>query len=92
VLVVDFCLVKQLMCDWNTKYCSLRTVCASKASLKQRMGRAGRVSMGRCYRLVTNEFFSHHIPDHSIPEMQVGGVEGGTKGREGKGGKSRAEG
>ncbi len=69
--VVDFCLVKQLMCDWNTKYCSLRTVCASKASLDQRKGRTGRVSKGRCYRLITKDYYSHHIPEYSIPEMQV---------------------
>lgn len=68
--VIDFCLVKQLMCDWETNFCSLRTVWASHASLTQRQGRAGRVSNGRCYRLITREFL-RKIPTYSIPEMQV---------------------
>lgn len=68
--VIDFCLVKQLMCDWETNFCSLRTVWTSHASLTQRQGRAGRVSNGRCYRLITREFL-RKIPTYSIPEMQV---------------------
>lgn len=34
-------------------------------------GRAGRVSKGYCYRLVTKEFWSKEIPDYMIPEMLV---------------------
>uniref|UniRef100_UPI00398E9638 ATP-dependent RNA helicase TDRD9 isoform X3 n=1 Tax=Pristiophorus japonicus TaxID=55135 RepID=UPI00398E9638 len=33
-------------------------------------GRAGRVSKGYCYRLVTYDFWTHCIPDHAVPEMQ----------------------
>ena len=69
-IVIDFCLVKQLMCDWETNFCSLRTMWASHASLTQRQGRAGRVSNGRCYRLITRQFL-RKIPTYSIPEMQV---------------------
>ena len=70
-VVIDFCLVKQLMCDWETNFCSLRTVWASLASLTQRQGRAGRVSNGRCYRLITRDFLSQNILTYSVPEMQV---------------------
>lgn len=69
--VIDFCLVKQMVCDWSTKYCCLQTVWASQASLTQRKGRAGRVSSGRCYRLITKEFLNNHIPEYSVPEMRV---------------------
>lgn len=72
--VIDFCLVKQMTCDWSTKYCCLQTVWASQASLNQRKGRSGRVSSGRCYRLITSDFFHNHIPEYSVPEMQVGVV------------------
>ncbi|TKS86578.1 putative ATP-dependent RNA helicase TDRD9 [Collichthys lucidus] len=32
-------------------------------------GRAGRVSKGYCYRLVTKEFWKNEIPEYMIPEM-----------------------
>jgi len=49
---------------------SLRLQWASKASAKQRAGRAGRVSNGRVYRLVTRYFWEQHIPHHDTPELQ----------------------
>ncbi len=55
--VIDFCLTKELYCDPNTNFTHLRLEWASKASLKQRKGRAGRVSDGRCYRLITKKFY-----------------------------------
>lgn len=82
-IVIDFCLVKQMMCDWNTKFCCLETVWASQASLNQRRGRAGRVSSGRCYRLITTDFFTNHIPEYSIPEMQASGEGEGRGGGRG---------
>ena len=75
--MIDFCLVKQLSCDWETNFCTLRTEWASLASLTQRQGRAGRVSNGRCYRLISREFLSKHILSYSIPEMQVSKVRCG---------------
>ena len=75
--VIDFCLVKQLSCDWETNFCTLRTEWASLASLTQRQGRAGRVSNGRCYRLISREFLSKHIISYSVPEMQVSKVRCG---------------
>ncbi|KAA0718071.1 ATP-dependent RNA helicase TDRD9 [Triplophysa tibetana] len=67
--VIDFCLVRQLVCDKETNYRSLCITWASKTSCNQRRGRAGRVSKGFCYRLVTRRFWENEIPDYSIPEM-----------------------
>ncbi|XP_069049211.1 ATP-dependent RNA helicase TDRD9 isoform X2 [Lepisosteus oculatus] len=67
--VIDFCLVKHLVCDKETNFQSLRLTWASKTNCNQRRGRAGRVSKGFCYRLVTREFWRSEIPDFVVPEM-----------------------
>ncbi|CAJ1073594.1 ATP-dependent RNA helicase TDRD9 [Xyrichtys novacula] len=67
--VVDFCLVRQMVCDPDTNYQSLRLTWASKTNCNQRKGRAGRVSKGYCYRLVTKEFWRKEIPEYMIPQM-----------------------
>ncbi|XP_038584819.1 ATP-dependent RNA helicase TDRD9 isoform X1 [Micropterus salmoides] len=67
--VIDFCLARHLVCDQDTNYQSLRLTWASKTSCNQRRGRAGRVSKGYCYRLITREFWENEIPDYMIPEM-----------------------
>ncbi|XP_071383843.1 ATP-dependent RNA helicase TDRD9 [Centroberyx affinis] len=67
--VIDFCLARHLVCDKETNYQSLRLTWASKTNCNQRRGRAGRVSKGFCYRLVTKEFWKNEIPDYMIPEM-----------------------
>ena len=69
--VIDFCMVKQMVTDSETGFDRLVTTWASKASLKQRKGRAGRVSEGRCYRLLKKEFHRKHCPTYTVPEMQV---------------------
>ena len=33
-------------------------------------GRAGRVSSGRVYRMVTRKFYAEVLPEYGIPEMQ----------------------
>ncbi|KAL4656333.1 putative ATP-dependent RNA helicase TDRD9 [Arapaima gigas] len=68
-VVIDFCLERQMVCDKETNYQSLHLVWSSKANCSQRRGRAGRVSKGYCYRLVTKEFWKKEIPDHAVPEM-----------------------
>ncbi|XP_026525840.1 ATP-dependent RNA helicase TDRD9 [Notechis scutatus] len=67
--VIDFCLSRNLVCDENTNYQSLRLCWASKNSCDQRMGRAGRVSKGYCYRLVYKDFWANYIPESTVPEM-----------------------
>ncbi|XP_029316166.1 LOW QUALITY PROTEIN: ATP-dependent RNA helicase TDRD9 [Cottoperca gobio] len=67
--VIDFCLARHLVCDQDTNYQSLSLNWASKTNCNQRRGRAGRVSKGYCYRLVTKEFWKNEIPDYMIPEM-----------------------
>lgn len=48
---------------------SLVCVSASKDSMRQRRGRAGRVSDGRCFRLLSREDYHRDTPQSSIPEM-----------------------
>ncbi|XP_061087856.1 ATP-dependent RNA helicase TDRD9 [Conger conger] len=67
--VIDFCLARHLVCDKETNYQCLQLTWASKTNSNQRRGRAGRVSKGYCYRLVTKEFWRNEIPDFVIPEM-----------------------
>ena len=59
------------MCDKQTNFQYLKLAWASKASLAQRKGRAGRVSNGRCYRLITENFYVKFVEDFSIPEIAV---------------------
>lgn len=48
------------------------TVFLSKTNAFLNMpGRAGRVSKGYCYRLVTKRFWNKEIPDHMVPDMLV---------------------
>ncbi|XP_048132237.1 probable pre-mRNA-splicing factor ATP-dependent RNA helicase DEAH9 isoform X3 [Rhodamnia argentea] len=42
----------------------------SKASARQRAGRAGRVRPGKCYRLYTEEYFVNEMATEGIPEIQ----------------------
>lgn len=49
---------------------SLVTTLTSKASAKQRAGRAGRVAPGKCLRLMTEEAFHSQLPAQMVPEMQ----------------------
>ncbi|KAJ0062697.1 hypothetical protein NL108_004311, partial [Boleophthalmus pectinirostris] len=69
--VIDFCLARHLVCDPETNYQSLQLTWASKTNCNQRKGRAGRVSKGFCYRLVTREFWKNEIPDYMTPEILV---------------------
>lgn len=56
-IVIDFCLTKILVTDPNTNLACLKSEWASRNSLIQRAGRVGRVSDGRVYRLITEQFF-----------------------------------
>ncbi|KAJ7352991.1 hypothetical protein OS493_032930 [Desmophyllum pertusum] len=73
--VIDFCLEKCLICDPETNFQSLRLQWLSKANATQRKGRAGRVSSGTCFRMVTKEFYESCLPGFGIPEMQRSPLE-----------------
>ncbi|PIK52137.1 putative ATP-dependent RNA helicase TDRD9 isoform X2 [Apostichopus japonicus] len=67
--VIDFMLTKCMVRDLETNFQCLRLNWASKANAIQRRGRAGRVSNGRCYRLVRKYFYNTCIQEYGIPEM-----------------------
>ncbi|XP_037076856.1 LOW QUALITY PROTEIN: probable ATP-dependent RNA helicase spindle-E [Pollicipes pollicipes] len=66
--VIDFCMTKELTMDPETNYSMLKLSWASKANCLQRRGRAGRVSSGRVYRLVSQRFYEE-LPEYGVPEM-----------------------
>ncbi|XP_076060953.1 tudor domain containing 9 protein spindle E isoform X2 [Oratosquilla oratoria] len=66
--VIDFCLTKILTCDPNTNYTCLKLDWASQASCRQRAGRAGRVSSGRVFRLVSRKFYET-LMMYTTPEL-----------------------
>ena len=62
-VVVDTCKVRELDYDEESGSSALVTKLASQDSLRQRRGRAGRVSAGRCFRLITLGTYSK-LPPH----------------------------
>ena len=67
-IVIDSCRVKEIGFNTETQMSSLQTKFASKDSLRQRRGRAGRVQAGRCFRIITTNTFQK-LPAYSVPEM-----------------------
>ncbi|XP_011664855.1 ATP-dependent RNA helicase TDRD9 isoform X2 [Strongylocentrotus purpuratus] len=67
--VIDFMLLKCMVCDVETNYQSLQLNWASKANAQQRKGRAGRVSSGQVYRLIHKAFYEEYIDEYAIPEI-----------------------
>ena len=70
-LVIDFCLTKQQQQDKDSGCSRLQLMWASKSNCVQRSGRAGRVSEGRCYRLVSKQFYDLQLDKHATPEILV---------------------
>lgn len=68
--VVDFCLTKCVVTDHLSNYQSLQLQWASKSNCQQRAGRAGRVSDGMVFHLVTRSFWTNYLPQYSQPELQ----------------------
>jgi len=67
-VVVDSCRVKETDFDPEKQMNALILKFASKDSLRQRRGRAGRVAAGRCFRVITSNTFAS-LPNHSVPEI-----------------------
>ncbi|CAD5195933.1 unnamed protein product [Musa acuminata subsp. malaccensis] len=70
VYVVDSGFSKQRFYNPISDIESLVVTPISKASARQRAGRAGRIQPGKCFRLYTEEYFLKEMPTEGIPEMQ----------------------
>ncbi|CAA6665809.1 unnamed protein product [Spirodela intermedia] len=70
VYVVDSGFSKQRFYNPISDIENLVVAPISKASARQRAGRAGRVRPGKCFRLYTEEYFVKEMPNEGIPEMQ----------------------
>ncbi|KAL3820393.1 hypothetical protein ACJIZ3_006298 [Penstemon smallii] len=68
--VVDCGFSKQRFYNPMTDIENLVVAPISKASARQRAGRAGRLRPGKCYRLYTEEYYLNEMSAHGIPEMQ----------------------
>ena len=67
--VIDFCCSREVYFNSTTMTENLLLVWAAKATMQQRAGRAGRVSEGTVYRLLTSDFYKS-LEDYPTPEMQ----------------------
>lgn len=63
-------LTKEVHYDPASRSESLQLTWCSKANATQRAGRAGRVSNGFVFRLVTQSFYNNGMPEFPMPEMQ----------------------
>ncbi|KAL4292087.1 hypothetical protein GQ457_14G009490 [Hibiscus cannabinus] len=70
VYVVDSGFSKQRFYNPITDIENLVVAPISKASAKQRAGRAGRIRPGKCYRLYTEEYYLNEMSVQGIPEIQ----------------------
>jgi ATP-dependent RNA helicase DHX57 len=68
-MVVDTCKEKQSSYDPSNRMPMLVERFASRDSLKQRRGRAGRVRPGSCYKLISRSTFGK-LPEHGEPEIK----------------------
>lgn len=68
--VIDFCLVKEVYYDQDSKLEGLKMAWASQSACVQRSGRAGRVQNGHCFRLIPSRFFEHEMYQQATPEIQ----------------------
>lgn len=68
VYIVDCGFAKMRIYDPKTGIESLSVEPISKASAKQRAGRAGRTKSGKCYRLYTEEAYKE-LPETTTPEL-----------------------
>jgi HrpA-like RNA helicase len=66
--IIDSCFVKMKFYDSKLDSDGLFIIPASKFSLNQRAGRAGRTRPGQCYRLIT-EFFYESLYEMTNPEI-----------------------
>lgn len=70
IYVIDCGLCKETCYNPRTGMESLIVVPISKASARQRAGRAGRVSPGKCFRIYTLWSYDNELEENPIPEIQ----------------------
>jgi len=68
-IVIDTGRVKESRFNASTQIKELVTVWTSRASAKQRAGRAGRTGPGVCYKLYIEDFETSYMPLQTSPEM-----------------------
>ncbi|KYR00759.1 DEAD/DEAH box helicase [Tieghemostelium lacteum] len=68
IYVIDSAKVKEKYHEAQRDVTQFQTCWASKSSLRQRKGRAGRVTSGYCYHLITKERYNS-LDENSTPEM-----------------------
>eukprot|EP00033_Pygsuia_biforma_P001838 GCRY01002056.1.p1 GENE.GCRY01002056.1~~GCRY01002056.1.p1 ORF type:complete len:732 (-),score=138.63 GCRY01002056.1:144-2339(-) len=69
VYVIDPGFSKQKVYNPRVRVESLLVTPISKASAKQRAGRAGRTQPGKCFRLYTDKAFKNDLEDQTYPEI-----------------------
>lgn len=69
VYVIDTGFSKQKIYNPRSRVESLTVQPISRASAKQRAGRAGRTRAGKCFRLYTKETFEDELMDTAYPEI-----------------------
>lgn len=69
VFVIDPGFSKQKVFNPRMRVESLLVCPISKASAKQRAGRAGRTQPGKCFRLYTEQTFKEELIENTYPEI-----------------------
>ena len=69
-IVIDSGLVREVRNSKNASMSTLVTGWCSRASSKQRQGRAGRVQTGMCLKLYSSRTYEKLMKDQSMPELQ----------------------
>lgn len=69
VYVIDSGMSKQKVYNPRIRQESLLVSAISKASAKQRAGRAGRTKPGKCFRIYTEESYKTGLQDNTYPEI-----------------------
>jgi len=68
-IVIDTGKAKQIKYDEKKKVSNLQERFISRASARQRRGRAGRVQEGVCFHLYSNATFNEYMPEFQQPEI-----------------------
>lgn len=69
VYVVDCGKAKEKTYDAVNKLSCLLPTWVSRASVRQRKGRAGRVRPGKCYHVYTSELYENQMAEYQLPEI-----------------------